>query len=476
MYIIKSFLPEFYLSLSSLFLFLFNSLFLKKHTHQFFLWLINLIIGALIFWISSSYTNYQINFFYNDILHLNFRLIIFLFGIILYFSLKDTLANITKINEFSVLFSFTVLFSSLISATSNLLIAFLLIETLSLTLYVLVSFYKRNSLSLEAGIKYYLLGTLSSLFFFLGLFFIYYVSFEFSLFKIFEKLDQKNYFLYFGFILIFIGVTFKLGGVPFHFWLPEVYQGSPLIVFPQLIVISKISFVLFLANLIYPFIHYETKNYLNLNIFQNFFFIISLLSMAIGNFLAIKQKEVKRLLAYSSIAHIGYLYSLLAIPWYSNIITIFLGYIFIYSLTLIGLLLILLQILDKELIKIKLSSLESLLKDKNFIFLISFLIYTISLAGLPPTAGFLVKLLVLLELIKNAYYFLALIFLLTSVLSIYYYFKLAHPVLKLLKQRAYELKFKKMNFFEITLTTIILLISLYILFSTFNPKYIFFFE
>ncbi|MFN3406137.1 MAG: AAA family ATPase [Caldimicrobium sp.] len=116
------------------------------------------------------------------------------------------------------------------------------------------------------------------------------------------------------------------------------------------------------------------------------------------------------------------------------------------------------------------------LKDKNILLVLSFIICTFSLAGLPPTAGFITKFIVLLNIIKNSSYLLASIFLLTSILSIYYYFQLLQPVLKILKKRAYELKFLKLEIFELILTLILTSISIYLIFSTFLPNYIFFFK
>ncbi|MFN3568212.1 MAG: proton-conducting transporter membrane subunit, partial [Caldimicrobium sp.] len=160
-------------------------------------------------------------------------------------------------------------FSSFLLSSANLLIAFVLIETISLSLYLLVSFHKKNLLSLEAGLKYFLFGTMASLFLFLGIFFIYYTSLDFSFSKIIPLSQQKTTLFYLGFLLIFVGIVFKLGGVPFHFWAPEVYQGSPTIVFPLLILISKFSFAIFLINIVYSLIQTTTGLNLNLSIFSN---------------------------------------------------------------------------------------------------------------------------------------------------------------------------------------------------------------
>lgn len=470
-------LPEFFLSFNSILLLLINSFLISNSRNQYYLWISNLFISFLLFFLLNFIlTDLPSSFVYVDKVHFYFRIIIFLFSLILYISMQNILLKERNLNEFSVLYSWLVAFSSFLSSTANLLVAFLLIETISIILYILVSFYRKNFYSIEAGLKYYFLGTFTSLFLLLGIYFIYYASLEFEIFKIFTSPHSKSNFFYLGFLLIFIGLVFKLGGAPFHFWLPEVYQGAPLIVFPILILISKLAFALFLTNLILPFLLFTSNIYLNLEFFNKFFFLIAFLSMLIGNLLALKQEEVKRLLAYSSIAHIGYLLTLWAIPWETDTVHIFYGYLFIYSLTLLGLLFLLIPIPNKKIIMININSLFYYLKDRNFILIIAFLIFIFSLAGLPPTAGFITKLFVLIKLIKKSSYFLAFIFLFTSILSLYYYFKLIQPILKILAERAYELKFKKVTFLEVLYTLIIILVSFYLTLSTFRPDYIFFFK
>ncbi|MFN3505714.1 MAG: NADH-quinone oxidoreductase subunit N, partial [Caldimicrobium sp.] len=381
MEIIKFFFPEIYLSFTSLLILLLLSFISLNPSSQFFLWLINLFISFCLL-VSNYNINYFISseYFIGDLAHYYLRLVIFFFGFLLYFSLKNILFKESLINEFSLLFVLVLAFSSILLSSSNLLVAFVLIETISLSLYLLVSFYKKNLLSLEAGLKYFLFGTMASLFLFLGIFFIYYSTSEFSLSKLLAISYEKNTLFYLGFLLIFIGIVFKLGGVPFHFWAPEVYQGAPTMVFPLLILISKFSFAVFLINLVYYLIKINTAYPLNLSFFQNFFYLISLLSMILGNLLALKQKEIKRLLTYSSIAHIGYLLSLFTLPWNSSNLQIFLGYLFIYTLTLLGVNIILLIILqkNKNLVKIEIPSLELYLKDKNILLVLSFLIFIFS--------------------------------------------------------------------------------------------------
>lgn len=480
MEVIKIFFPELFLAMGSLILLLVNSLWIKKENLKYFSFLFLFIVSLLILLLSCS--NLPVNRDYlSQFLsfksHYLFRLVLFSFGIILYISLYRFLIKERYLNEFSFFFGTTLSFLSLLTSSQNLLIAFILIEAVSFGFYLLISFYKRDLLCVEAGLKYFYLGTLSSIFFFTGLFFIYYSSLEINFFQVLTKLSfsSKINYLTLGLILIFSSLVFKLGASPFHFWLPEVYQGSPLPVFPILIAISKFAFAIFLGNLVLISLNSQGAFYINKDALYSLFYIISLLSMLIGNLFALKQKEVKRLLAYSSISHVGYLLTLLAIPWSNENLRFYYGYIFIYALTNLGIFLALSTMIDFKKVKISINTYQESLKYQNFPILFSLLILLFSLAGLPPSAGFITKFFVLLEIIKKGSYLLAFIFLSTSVLSIYYYFRLINPILAVLKEGTYEKSYEKTEFDEIFIMLILTGISLYLIFSMFKPTFIFFF-
>jgi len=467
---------EIFLALFSLILLLINIFFIKNQSVRYFSWLFLLIISFLILLISSPDVSKNDTFLFLSSSLFLFRVIIFLFGIFLFLSYYPFLISERYLNEFSFFFFSALAFLSLLFQTQNLLIAFVLIECLSFLFYLLVSFYKRDLYSVEAGLKYFYLGTFSSLIFFLGLFFVYYSSLELNLTEILSRsfLTSKAIFFNLGLLLIFSSLVFKLGGAPFHFWMPEVYQGSPLPVFPLLISLSKLSFLIFLANLLF-LIHTQSTPSLSFESLQNFFLIVSFLSMIIGNLLALKQKEVKRLLAYSSISHIGYLLALFSVPFDKESLRILYAYIFIYTLTNVGIYIALILISNPREIKIPLSIYEEGLKNKALPLLFSLLIFSFTLAGLPPSAGFITKLFLLLELVKKKAYLLSITLLLTSILSLYYYFRLIGPVLRAL--RAYELSlvFLRLSLYEILMLSILTIFSLYLFLSTFKIDFIFFF-
>lgn len=475
----KSYIPELFLPLASLVLLLSNNLFIKSKRNTYYLWLALFIIALLLFSLTpqteaSSQDALRI-FTEKGIFYL--RVFLFVAGILLYLSSQSLLMNSPLLNEFSFFMGISIPVLSFLLSSSNLLIAFILIETVSFTFYILVSFQRNNLYSIEAGLKYFYLGTFSSLIFFMGLFLIYYHSTEFELSKIFLKnlSEEKGYLLLLGFILIFTALIFKLGGAPLHFWLPEVYQGAPFTVFPLLIALSKLAFGLLLGNIFLYWLKSQGTASLSVYSFHKLFYITSVLSMIIGNFLAIKQNEVKRLLAYSSIAHMGYLLSLLAVSKEPGFLKIYSGYLFIYSLTNLGFFMVLLLRLPADGSKLSLDLYQQVLPRSVFV-LFTMMVFIFSLAGLPPTAGFITKLFILLELIKKGAYLLALIFLGSSILAIYYYFKLLSPLFKVIKEEIHTPKPQKLELNEIVVYISLFVISVYLIFSVFKPDFIFFFE
>lgn len=477
MNLLTVFLPEFFLSLISLVLLAINILFLKNEIQRYYSWLIAIILSLLSFIFTpftEKITTIDFNFIENQGFYI-IRFFLFFSALLIYLSLYKVIISTKYLVELSFFMFVSVSFLSFLSVTINLFIAFVLIELVSFSFYILVSIYRNNLYSVEAGLKYFYLGTFSSLIFLTGIFMVYLATLKFSLISISEELSsQINIFiLSLGLLLISIALIFKLGGSPLQFWLPEVYQGSPLIVFPLLIALSKLSIGLLLGNIFFYIIP-QISQYLNYQWFKNTFFIVSLLSMLIGNFFAIRQRELKRLLAYSSIAHVGYFLSLFSLEPVQSNIRLLGGYLFIYALTNLSFLVAFQLANSSQFVKISLSEYERYL-PKCPILLFSMLIFILSLAGIPPTAGFITKFFILLELIKNGSNFLSFIFLLTSILSIYYYFKLINPILKILRTKSeFSDTRRSSDLHEVFVKIILLVISLYLVFSIFKPNYIFF--
>lgn len=471
------FIPEVFLGLGAFTLLFINILFKFSNKRILVFWNILFIITFFVLIFNNCFfTSYYISnkfIFHPSFLYLKGFLIIAIIFLIL--SIKNFLINFKYINEFLFFVTINVSFQSMLLNTIDFLLAFILIETISFLFYLLVSFNKKDLLSIEAGLKYFYLGTISAFIFFLGIFFIYYSSLELSLVQIFQSSkDIKDFYLILGLLLILISIVFKLGGAPFHFWIPEVYQGSPLFVLPILISLSKLTFTVFLVNILSLIIKFQSKIEINFYILSSILSIFAILSMFIGNFLGIKQNELKRILSYSSIAHIGYLLSILSIPWTKINLEIAYGYVFIYALCNYTFLIGLLYSLNGNILesKIYIDKDFSLKISKNLFIFVGILICIISLSGLPPTAGFILKLIILIHLFKQHYYLLASIFLITSILSLYYYFRLLFPFLKNINLK----ETLNLNFIvtEILISIFMVLVCFYLIFSTFNFNYIFF--
>lgn len=294
------------------------------------------------------------------------------------------------------------------------------VELQSFVLYVLCS-YKRDAFSAEAGLKYFVLGAFSSGILLFGISLIYgftgSTNFDdiYSLFfPNFSLLPLNTGFLI-GFIFFSIGFFFKLGVFPFHMWVPDVYEGSPTLVTSILAVISK--FVIAVAFIkIYMYVFFSFSFY-----WYQIFLILGIFSVIFASIAALYQDKIKRLLAYSGIAHMGYV--LLAAS--ANTVEGFFAayyYLLVYSFTGLGIFIILLSVRKyTNYLKIKnLSDFSSMFRNNPSI-AFSFSVFMFSLAGIPPLAGFFSKLFVFLSLIKVESYLASVIVIVTSVVSAVYY-------------------------------------------------------
>lgn len=472
------FIPELFLGIGALILLLINVFFNISNSKSFIAWILLLFTTCFLFFLNDYTYFYTFNKFIFNPYFVYLKLFLLITTIFLFFSIKHLLINYKYINELNFFITVNLSFQCILINTIDLFIAFILIEAISFSFYLLVSFLKRDLLSVEAGLKYFYLGTISAFIFFLGIYFVYHASLELSLYKILQISDhhylRENY-LTLGLLLILISLIFKLGGSPFHFWVPEVYQGAPIFILPILISLSKLTFTVFLTNVLFLVIQIQSKLTVDFYILNLILAIFAVLSMLIGNFLGIKQNEVKRILSYSSIAHIGYLLSLFSLPWTKTNLEIAYGYIFIYALCNYIFLIGFLYSINSESISSKfyIDKTSFIISSKNLFILIGIIISIISLAGLPPTAGFIVKLMIIIQLFKQNFYLIALIFLITSILSLYYYFKLLLPFFRYISStdRLLSIRF---NFTEILLSVLMIFISFYLIFSTFNFKFIFF--
>jgi len=208
-------------------------------------------------------------------------------------------------SEFYILILFAVAGMSLLSSVQDFMLLFVALELVTITFYILVSYQRKNPVSLEAGIKYLILGGLSSAFLVMGIAYIYGFagSTQFDSVALALRAQPISPGLIFGLMLVLVGVGFKAGAVPFHLWVPDVYQGAPLPITGFLASASKAAgFVLLLRILRGPFVNEEEAG-----LWVSCLVGMAMLSMVLGNLAAIPQRNIKRLMAYSGIGHAGFL-------------------------------------------------------------------------------------------------------------------------------------------------------------------------
>ena len=320
-------------------------------------------------------------------------------------------------DELFALIIYAALGMVLIAAAEHWLIFFLGLELLSISLYVLIAIRRDESIAQEAGLKYFILGAVASAFLTFGIALLYAVTgtlgIKASLAGLAQAAPLPVGFLALG--LIFVGIGFKTSLVPFHLWTPDVYEGAPAPVTAFLSTGSKVA--LFAALLRFA---------LNLaepawEIAWPALWILAVLTMVVGNITAIYQTRIKRLLAYSSVAQMGYLLmALVAVKQGSLPALLF--YLAVYALMDLGAFGMLGTLSEPQADLDELADFQGLGYSHPWRSAI-FGVCLISLAGLPPTAGFLGKIFLFWAVIQANFIILAVIGISTVVISIYFYFK-----------------------------------------------------
>ena len=326
--------------------------------------------------------------------------------------------QITKILkiEYPVLLLSSILGMMVMISSNDLIVFYMGLELQSLALYVLASFNRENLLSTEAGVKYFVLSALSSGLLLYGCSLIYGFSNSTNFVLIAENLNSNNYGLTFGIVFILVGLAFKISAVPFHMWAPDVYQGSPTSVTLFFAVLPKIAaLTVFIRFLYIPFINMIDQ-------WQMIVVFLSIASMLFGAIAAIGQKNLKRLIAYSSIGHVGYALAGLSVGSNEGIQSA-ISYISIYLVMNLAFFSCLFMIRKSENYFENIEDLSGLSKNHP-ILSISLMIVLFSLAGIPPLAGFFAKFYIFMAVIEQSMYFLAVIGLLSTVIAAYYYLRI----------------------------------------------------
>ena len=301
-------------------------------------------------------------------------------------------------------------------SSNDLILFYIGLELQSLSLYVLASFNRDNILSSESGLKYFVLSALSSGLLLYGCSLIYGFSGSTNFNLISENMNQDNYGITFGIVLIITGLAFKISAVPFHMWAPDVYEGSPTSVTIFFAILPKIAALTVFIRILYvPFLNIIDQ-------WQIIIVFLSIASMLFGAIAAIGQKNLKRLIAYSSIGHMGY--ALAGLSTGTNLgIQSSITYISIYLFMNLAFFACLFMLRRDEKYFENIVDLSGLSKNHPLLSF-SFLIVLFSLAGIPPLVGFFANFYIFTAVIEQSMYSLAIIGLLSTVIAAFYYLRI----------------------------------------------------
>jgi len=325
------------------------------------------------------------------------------------------LINIFKI-EYPVLILSSILGMMVMISSNDLIVFYMGLELQSLSLYVLASFNRENILSSESGVKYFILSALSSGLLLYGCSLIYGFSGTTNFNLISTTIINEQYGLTFGIVFIIVGLAFKISAVPFHMWAPDVYEGSPTSVTIFFAILPKIAaLTVFIIFLYVPFLNMFDQ-------WQMIMIFLSIASMLFGAIAAIGQKNLKRLIAYSSIGHMGYALAGLTVGTNEGIQSSII-YICIYLIMNLAFFCCLFMMRRNQNYFEKIEDLSGLSKNHPILSL-CLIIILFSLAGVPPLAGFFAKFYIFMAVIEKSMYFLAIVGLLSTVVAAFYYLRI----------------------------------------------------
>lgn len=326
---------------------------------------------------------------------------------------------------FYPLMMFSLCGAILMMGYTNLLTLFIGIEILSIPLYVLAASSKSSRKSLEAGLKYFILGSFASAFLLFGTALVYGTSMVFGL-QDFTKMIQSGAmsnaippYFFVGIILMVIALLFKLSIAPFHFWAPDVYEGSPSLVTTYMATVVKMASTVALFNLLAGFFSLLSGQWAQL------LMAVIILSLIVGNVSALVQKNIKRMLAFSSISHASFIVISMLISLVSQNPSLIIIYVIGYVFASLGVFSIVTYICDRNQ-NFSLDNFNGLIK-KNKVLAIALTIFIFSMAGIPLTAGFLAKYLVIKgAFVISKWYFI--FTLVASAIGMVYYLKIINRI------------------------------------------------
>ena len=418
-------LPELFL-LSAIAIILLFDLFISdrlKHITYYLSQLALLLTGFLAFNLIGESAIIFSGTFVLDTLGSTFKVFILGFAIIAlaytrhYLKVHDLLRN-----EYFILAMMSILGMLIMVSGHSLLTLYLGLEIMSLSLYALIATARDRTAAIEAALKYFVLGAIASGLLLYGMSMIYGISGSLNIAQISNFASaatlgsQQTLILNFGLVFLVIGVAFKLGAVPFHMWVPDVYQGSPTSVTMFLSSVPKIAAVAILIRLLIDGLG-SLQHY-----WSDLFMILAILSIAIGSLVALNQTNIKRMLAYSTISHIGFVlmgFVTGVVDGYGAAVFYVLTYI-LMSLAAFGVIIA----LNKNGFEAdQIADFQGLSKSSPWLALIM-LVVMLSMAGVPPFIGFYSKLFILQQVVAEGYVILAVLAVIFAVISAYYYLQI----------------------------------------------------
>jgi NADH-quinone oxidoreductase subunit N len=415
-------LPEIFLTLS-IFTVLMAGVFTKKSFNLIFN-LSSIIIFLTIVIILNNPSNEEKIFlesFVRDSFSNFFKILILISSLFVLNSSKSFIIE-NKLDKFEypIIILISILGMFFMVSSNDIILFYLGLELQSLSLYILASIDRDNLKSSESGIKYFILSALSSGLLLYGCSLLYGFTGSTNFDLIASQLNEDNTGAIFAMVFVLVGLAFKISAVPFHMWTPDVYEGAPTSITSYFAVVPKVAgLALLIKFMLIPFSNILLE-------WQTIMIFISIASMILGAVAAIAQKNIKRLLAYSSIGHIGYALAGVAtgvISGYKSSIV----YITIYVVMNIGAFSCLYLLKKDGEYKENISDLSGISK-KHPLLAVSFLIILFSLAGIPPLGGFFAKFYVFTAVLEQKMYVLAIIGLLSTVISAFYYLKIIKTI------------------------------------------------
>ena len=447
-------LPEIFISLSIMFLLVLGVFKKDSSKITFNISLLVLLIASIIT-LNETFSIDRVTLFNNSVVidHMSSLMkIITLIGAFLVLVISSAYLKSFKIFkiEYPVLILSSVLGMMVMISSNDLMVFYMGLELQSLALYVLATFNRDQLKSSEAGLKYFVLSALSSGLLLYGCSLIYGFSGSTNFNVISSQLNSNEYVLTFGIVFILVGLAFKISAVPFHMWAPDVYEGSPTSVTLFFTMVPKIAaLTVFIRFLYVPFLNLIDQ-------WQMIIIFLSIASMLFGAIAAIGQTNIKRLVAYSSIGHIGYTLAGLATGSNEGIQSSII-YISIYVIMNLALFSCLLMLKRNNQYYEDIDDLSGLSKNHPLLSL-SLLVILFSLAGIPPLAGFFAKFYIFKAVIEQSMYFLAIVGLLSTVIAAFYYLRIIKIIYFDKEREKYDEDHSLWLKFSLTFSTILILL------------------